>query len=217
MTCVCATARTCPSRAPALSALPRLPRAPMNAGVSPVRIPATNAAATENANVRQSATALAGSASGWKLARMAAPPHCAMAMPATPPNSARTTLSVRHCAASRPRLTPRASRTATSRRRRSARARKRLATFAQAMTRTIAATPLTHSAVRASRLGSGPLPSLMADAMARGRALSIDAMDGSNARCAAQLRRYALVRSADAASRLTPGRVRTIISIQPQL
>ena len=55
-------------------------------------------------------------------------------------------LSMSSCEISRTRLTPSAMRTAISRRRLNARARRRLPTFAHAMSRTIDATPSSHAA-----------------------------------------------------------------------
>ena len=81
----------------------------------------------------------------------------------------------------------------------------------------MAATPVTHSAVRASRLGSGPAPSFMAPAMALGFAISTGVVVGSISRSAFQLRTYAWLRSLDACSTVTPGFRRAIISSQPQL
>jgi hypothetical protein len=92
-----------------------------------------------------------------------------------------------------------------------------LATLAQAISRTIAATPVTQSAVRASSPGSGPALVLIAPTTARGFAISGGAVPGSPARSASQLCRYAWLASADALSIETPGLRRTIIDIHPQL
>ena len=72
----------------------------------------------------------------------------------------------------RPRLTPSAMRTAISRRRRSARASSRFATFAQAMSSTIAATPTSHVATLASLPAFGPRSASTGPAKARGLAMA---------------------------------------------
>jgi len=105
--------------------------------------------------------------------RIAAPAHWAIRSAAPAPITESTRLSVIACITSRPRLTPSASRTTVSRRRRKDRARKRFTTLAVATTSTIAATTLTHSAVRASRAGCGPAPGRTADTATCGRADSI--------------------------------------------
>src|SRR5262245_21929445 len=108
-------------------------------------------------------------------------------------------------------------RSAISRRRKSARARSRLATFAQAITRTMVATPAIQSGSRATGVALGPRASTTAPAAARGRAFSTGGVLELIARSAAQLRRYAFVRSAFAASTLTLGFRRTMIESHPQL
>ena len=97
-------------------------------------------------------------------------PVWANTTPVMPPNVARRRLSVSSCANSRLRATPSATRSAISRRRRSARASIKLATFAQAMSSTIADTPLIHVTMRASRPAAGPRSSCIGAASAWGRA-----------------------------------------------
>ena len=119
---------------------------------------------------------------------------------------------------SRRRVTPSASRTATSRWRRSARARNRFATLAQAMSRTIAATPVTHNAVRASRLGSGPAPTFIAPAIR----VRLRDLDGVSVPVELQLRVPASQRTPGSGPPTPARRSRRAsgapsISIQPQL
>ena len=104
-----------------------------------------------------------------KELRSTAPPHSAISTPAAPPMPASRTLSKNSCDMRRIRLTPSASRTAISRRRRSARARSRLATLAHAMSRTISATPLTQVVTLANADSAGPRSVRTDAASARGR------------------------------------------------
>lgn len=73
---------------------------------------------------------------------------------------------------SRARLTPSATRTAISRRRRMVQARRKLATFAQAMRRTSTVTPLSQVAARVTFEGCGPRSVNIDAAIARGRRTS---------------------------------------------
>jgi hypothetical protein len=123
-------------------------------------------------------------------------------------------LSVSDCESSRRRVPPRASRTELSLLRLRSRATNRLVTLADAMSRTMAATPATQSAVRASRDGSGPALSFSDERIAPGRASSIEGMSGSWTRLRFHVRAADCVASAVACSRLTPGLRRTIISTQ---
>ena len=80
------------------------------------------------------------------------------------------------CDPSRARLTPSARRTAISRRRRSARVSSRLATLAQAMSQTIAATPEIQVATLATLDTLGPRSESTEAAMAWGRAMAAGVM-----------------------------------------
>src|SRR5205823_13851137 len=116
----------------------------------------------------------------------------------------------------RARLTPNANRTAISRRRRRARAKKRFATFAQAMSSTTSATPPSQDATLAKPDAFGPRSLKMEPMKARGRVTVNGGARGDPTRSASELLTNAWVRSAFAAASLTPGLVRTIMSIQPQ-
>jgi len=83
---------------------------------------------------------------------------------------------VKSCDNRRVRLTPSARRTAISRRRRSARASSRFATFAHAMSRTINATPLIHVATLAKLDSFGPRSLRTEATMPRGRASATGVM-----------------------------------------
>jgi hypothetical protein len=76
--------------------------------------------------------------------------------------------SVRNWPSNRPRRTPNAKRTVISRRRRTRRAIIKFATFAQAMSSTIAATAATQSSTRPSAPPSGPAEVFTAPTMANG-------------------------------------------------
>ncbi len=123
---------------------------------------------------------------------------------------------MRTCARSRARLAPSAMRRAISRFRKRARASRRFATFAHAISSTIAATPATHTAMRDTGLAPGPRWSTIGSAVARGRAESTGAIR-LMARSASQLRRYTFVRSAFVAARSTLGFRRTSNDSHPQL
>src|SRR5262245_29489753 len=138
-------------------------------------------------------------------------------MAANPPSSARSVLSVSSCASNRPRETPSARRTAISRRRRMARARRRFATFAHAISSTMTATPATQVATFANDDVLGPRSVRIEAATALGRATAHGVMRLLSSRCCSQLRRRALVKSAFAASTVTPGLRRAIIDIQPHV
>src|ERR1019366_2750223 len=155
--------------------------------------------------VRASPNTLAGADFGMNAARRNAPPACATTSPATPPSAPSRMLSVRSCVTSRRPLMPSARRTAISRLRLSARASRRFATLAQAMSSTMSATPLIQVATFASWLVFGPRWDRIDAASARGFAISIGVWRGSLATSTAKLRLYAFVRSALAAWSLTPG------------
>ena len=99
-------------------------------------------------------------------------------------------------------------------RRRINRASMRLATLAQAMMRTMAATPEVHSRTFASRLGSGPAAVFTSPASARGRTSESGSTRGLIARASARLLTYAPVSSASAIAVVTPGARRTSTSVQ---
>ena len=206
-----------PSRVPDLRVPARSTRGPRKDAPRAVTIAAARAMADATATVRQSVTMSSAPPSGRKRRRSATPPHCASSSPPAQPSSASTTHSTRACRASRPRLTPRASRTAVSRRRRSTRASIRLMTLAHAISSTITATPRTQSAVLDSSPASGPAATRTSAASARGFARVAGGRPGSIAFSAFQLCSYAALKSASAASRVTPGLRRTSACIQPQL
>jgi hypothetical protein len=79
-----------------------------------------------------------------------APPHATVKQAATPPNRARSELSVSSWKASRLRLAPRASRIAISRRRATARSSRRPAMFEHAMPNRTNAMPTSQAVTRAS-------------------------------------------------------------------
>ncbi len=128
---------------------------------------------------------------------------------------------MKHLEAARPRaaLEPSAIRMAISRgRRRRTRARKRFATFAQAMSSTIVATPIVQSGGFTrlkTRVGS------CADSKRGGERARLSETHRRDMLLLPlgvfQLFTYAWLRSAEAAGMLTPGFRRTIISIHPQL
>jgi hypothetical protein len=120
-----------------------------SAGTTPQRSPVRSAAAVVKASTRGSNGLPTVARSVSSTERTNEPPQKASSIPAAAPSRASVRLSESSWASSRPRPAPSATRTASSRRRRSARARRRLATFAQAISRTIPATPPSHDATLA--------------------------------------------------------------------
>ena len=179
--------------------------------------PATTAAAPAKSSVRSSFSTDGDVVFGGRKA-MRSPTllQCATTNPASPPPSARSTLSVNSCERSLARLTPNARRTAISRRRRNARAKSRFATFAQAISSTTIATPPSHAATFAKPEAFGPRSLRIEPIIARGRSSASGGIRDDSTRSASVLFTNAWVRSALAAASLTPGFRRAIMSIQPQ-
>src|SRR6185437_2181634 len=92
----------------------------------------------------------------------------------------------------------------------------RLATFAQAMSHTMSATPEIHVATRAVWDSFGPRSLRMDATTACGRASATGGMRGSFSACAAYSCRYARLRSAFAAASVTPGLRSAIMDAQNQ-
>lgn len=78
-------------------------------------------------------------------------------------------------------------------------------------------TPATHVATFATADAFGPRSGRIDQASARGRINVVGGVLGCSTRCASMLCRNALVRSAFAASMVTPGFRRAIVDIHPQL
>ncbi len=128
-----------------------MPAAP-NAGAIPNISPVTTVSAKVKARTGRS-IAIAGNRSSTSGFHSFNPVTAsqASAMPASPPGIASTRLSTRACPTTCPRVAPSARRTASSRRRIAARANRRLARFAHAISSTSPTAPLrTRSAGRRS-------------------------------------------------------------------
>jgi hypothetical protein len=120
----------------------------VNAGARPNTIPVTTARPKVNPRMRKSGAVetTGGPLGSTKKLRTSGAPPIASVRPASPPTTESARLSTSSCCTSRARVAPSERRVAISRCRPAARARRRLATFAQAMTRTPPAMAIsTHS------------------------------------------------------------------------
>ena len=112
-------------------------RAACSAGINPKASPISVVTPNAKANtVPSTAMESTRGSSGGLSAMSARTPSIATTMPSTPPNAARSMLSVSSCRISRPRPAPSAVRSANSPRRWTPRARSRFVTFTQAITST---------------------------------------------------------------------------------
>ena len=137
-------------RPPCLRASPRFAPRARQAGASPKRSPVSSVKAQANRRTSESTcTAETGSRLGGSAALMARTAAKAPRMPQAPPAAASTPLSTSSWRTSRPRPAPRAARTASSVRRATERASRRLAMLAQAIRSTKTTAPSSiHRAVR---------------------------------------------------------------------
>ena len=128
----------------------RFGRLAWSAGASPAASPARIAVASANAMTRDPTAGTPHCTRGRIACRSAVAVQAATNTAARLPMTASTTLSVSSCATRRARLTPRASRMPISRRRCRARASRRFATFAQAISRMTKATTASLVAMASS-------------------------------------------------------------------
>ncbi len=134
--------RSDPVRAPSRSPLVSDSRQARSAGTTPKPMPVSPVSSAANPSMRRSTpgTSAIGSAFGTRRA-ISGTTATASATPSAPPHAARIRLSVINWRTSRSRPAPIAVRTASSRRRESARARRRFARFVHAISRTPTAAP----------------------------------------------------------------------------
>ena len=131
------------------------------AGANPKSTPVRRESAKVNANTRRSGVAVSGSSAEFaSRLRSALPVHHAKRIPMAPPASERTRLSATNWRTKRTRLAPTARRIAISFCRPTARARRRFATLAQAMSSNRPTMPsrISSGSVNCSRKSDTPLP-----------------------------------------------------------
>ena len=172
----------------------RLPKAVCMAGSVPASRATATAMAPANASTRKSSvTAAVKGIDSESIGIATRIRRSATAIPAIPPRRLSTRLSVSNCPTRRQRPAPRAARTASSLRRVAPLASSRLATFAQAISRTIATAP---KATEIDRCKPAPTSNRARGSMAM--AASRSSLDASAVRAAwmACIRSRACVRVA---------------------